>query len=225
MGDTAIEEASRKMEQLLEASRANDVGQKLEVNGKIIDSCTALVAAIKELVKRSKVLQREIVVERGGHGSEKDFYRKNSRWTEGLISAAKAVGLGAKLLVNAADQVVLGSGRFEEIMAASQDISASTAQLVIASRVKAKEGSASFDNLKEASKVVSQATGTVVATAKSCATQLEEVELDFSNLTAHQTKTLEMEAQVHLLKLGNEVEVARKKLGQLRKSLYKESTP
>ena len=42
------------------------------------------------------------------------------RWTEGLISAAKAVGLGAKLLVDAADKVVLGSGKFEEIMAASQ---------------------------------------------------------------------------------------------------------
>ena len=27
-----------------------------------------------------------------------------SRWTEGLISAAKAVGLGAKLLVDAADK-------------------------------------------------------------------------------------------------------------------------
>ena len=28
----------------------------------------------------------------------------SSRWTEGLISAAKAVGLGAKLLVDAADR-------------------------------------------------------------------------------------------------------------------------
>jgi len=73
--------------------------------------------------------------------------------------------------------------------------------------------------------VVTTATGTVVATAKSCATQLEEeVELDFSSLSAHQTKTLEMEAQVNLLKLEREVELARTKLGQLRKSLYKEST-
>ena len=125
------------------------------------------------------------------------------RWTEGLISAAKAVGLGAKLLVDAADKVVLGSGKFEEIMAASQvravffmrnisltdlfphsvrlsvlyhifffsstyiqiwylniysqEISASTAQLVIASRVKAKEGSSSFDRLREASKVQTSA--------------------------------------------------------------------
>ena len=43
----SIEEAERKMEELLAASRANDSGQKLEVNGKIIDSCTSLVAAIR----------------------------------------------------------------------------------------------------------------------------------------------------------------------------------
>ena len=39
----------------------------------------------------------------------------------------------------------------------SQEISASTAQLVIASRVKAKEGSSSFDRLREASKVQTSA--------------------------------------------------------------------
>merc|ERR1712241_555942 len=87
---------------------------------------------------RSKALQREIVEERGlAQGqTDREFYKKNSRWTEGLISAAKAVGLGAKLLVDAADRVVMGSGKFEEIMVASQEVAASTAQLVIASRVK-----------------------------------------------------------------------------------------
>lgn len=35
------------MEELLAASRANDSGQKLEVNEKIIDSCTSLVQAIR----------------------------------------------------------------------------------------------------------------------------------------------------------------------------------
>ena len=33
-------------------------------------------------------------------------------------------------------RVVMGSGKFEEIMVASQEVAASTAQLVIASRVK-----------------------------------------------------------------------------------------
>ena len=102
--DVAIGEAAAKIEELLAASRAADSGKKLEVNEKILDACTSLVAAIKDLVLKSKGLQQEIIAERGGKMGEKEFYKKNSRWTEGLISAAKAVGLGAKLLVEAADR-------------------------------------------------------------------------------------------------------------------------
>ena len=102
--DAAIEEAARKIEELAAASRAKDSGRKLEVNERILEACTSLLQAIRELVLKSKALQQEILAERGGGHSEKEFYRKNSRWTEGLISAAKAVGLGAKLLVEAADK-------------------------------------------------------------------------------------------------------------------------
>ena len=102
--DVAIEEAAKKIEELLEASRRNDSGAKLEVNEAVLDSCTGLVKAIRELVNKSKALQREIMAERGGEVSDREFYKMNSRWTEGLISAAKAVGLGAKLLVDAADR-------------------------------------------------------------------------------------------------------------------------
>lgn len=52
-------------------------------------------------------------------------------------------------------------------MVASQEIAGSTAQLVIASRVKAKEGSNRFHQLKLASRMVTEATGAVVAAAKS----------------------------------------------------------
>ena len=34
-----------------------------------------------------------------GSASAKEFYKRHNRWTEGLISAAKAVGWGAKVLV------------------------------------------------------------------------------------------------------------------------------
>ena len=34
-----------------------------------------------------------------GTSSIKEFYKKHHRWTEGLISAAKAVGWGANVLV------------------------------------------------------------------------------------------------------------------------------
>ena len=87
-------------------------------------------------------------------------------------------------------RVVLGSGKFEEIMVASQEIAGSTAQLVIASRVKAREGSDRWDiivdnwhltseghfrftELRLASKLVTEATGAVVAVAKSSAVRAE----------------------------------------------------
>ena len=73
-------------------------------------------------------------------------------------------------------RVVLGSGKFEEIMVASQEIAGSTAQLVIASRVKAKEGSNKFHELKLASRVVTEATGAVVAVAKSSSVTAESKE-------------------------------------------------
>ena len=67
----------------------------------------------------------------------------------------------------------MGSGKFEEIMVASQEVAASTAQLVIASRVKARQGSHKFHELRLASKLVTEATGAVVAVAKSSSVTAE----------------------------------------------------
>ena len=46
---------------MLSASLAADTGLKLEVNSKILDSCTGLMAAIQQLVIKSKLLQAEIL--------------------------------------------------------------------------------------------------------------------------------------------------------------------
>ena len=49
------------------------------------------------------------------------------------------------------------------------------------------------------------------------------MDLDFSGLSAHQTKTLEMNIQVKLLELESRVEAERSKLAQLRRQHYKTS--
>lgn len=84
---------------MLQKSRAADSGVKLEVNEKILDACTSLMAAVRELVKKSRLLQTEIVSLGKGSNTAKEFYKRNHQWTEGLISAAKSVALGAKLLL------------------------------------------------------------------------------------------------------------------------------
>lgn len=48
---------------MLDKSRAADSGVKLEVNGKILDSCTDLMMAIRNLVKKSRLMQTEIVAQ------------------------------------------------------------------------------------------------------------------------------------------------------------------
>lgn len=46
---------------MLSKSRAADSGIKLEVNEKILDTCTKLMQAIRILVQKSRLLQAEIV--------------------------------------------------------------------------------------------------------------------------------------------------------------------
>lgn len=48
---------------MLTKSRAADSGIKLEVNEKILDSCTTLMQAIRLLVQKSRYLQAEIVAQ------------------------------------------------------------------------------------------------------------------------------------------------------------------
>lgn len=219
--DKAIEEAASRIQDILEKSRAADSGLKLEVNGKILDSCTELMKCIRQLVKKSRLLQAEIVEQGKGTASATEFYKRNHQWSEGLISAAKAVAMGANLLLEAADKVVLGNGKFEQLVVASQGIAASTAQLVVASRVKANRNSSNLAALSEASRDVTQATGSVVATAKNCSQLVEENDdLNFSELSLHRAKRLEMESQVRVLELEQALVTERLRLAALRRYHY-----
>ncbi|XP_046943912.1 huntingtin-interacting protein 1-related protein isoform X2 [Lynx rufus] len=95
----AIEDAVRRIEDMMNQARHASSGVKLEVNERILNSCTDLMKAIRLLVTTSTSLQKEIVEGGRGAATQQEFYAKNSRWTEGLISASKAVGWGATQLV------------------------------------------------------------------------------------------------------------------------------
>lgn len=221
--DRAIEEAAKRIQEMITESRAAHSGIKLEVNEQILDSCTSLMAAIRVLVHKSRKLQAEIVANQGSNGSAKEFYKRNHQWTEGLISAAKSIGLGAKGLLDAANEAVSGEGKLERLIVASHCVAAGTAQLVVASRVKASRNSDNLAELSQASRNVTNATATVVATAKSCAQLVQQTEeLDLGVLNEHQTKRLEIECQVRVLELESSLEKERMKLSALRKLHYQE---
>ena len=125
-------------------------------------SCSR-IGSLSQILRKTKTP----LISQQGAASADEFYAKNSRWTEGLISASKAVGWGATqilyvfthnplfktrflwdwrvfLLViliisllprESADRVVSHNGKYEELIACSHEIAASTAQLVASSKV------------------------------------------------------------------------------------------
>ena len=92
------------------------------------------------------------------------------RLTEEMTNLSNAV-----CCREAADKVVTGSGKFEELVVCSQEIAASTTQLVVSSKVKAPRGSKNLPLLANASRDVTAATGKVVASAKSAAQMIEDL--------------------------------------------------
>ncbi|XP_066264315.1 huntingtin-interacting protein 1-like isoform X3 [Branchiostoma lanceolatum] len=233
----AVDKAAAKIEEMLNKSRQGSSGVRLEVNEnnhlsphqvlvkvtstQILDSCTELMKAIKLLIIKSKDLQNDIVAEGRGTATAQEFYNRNPRWTEGLVSAAKTVGWGATVLTDAADKVIQGTGKFEELVVCSHEIAASSAQLVAASKVKAEKNSATLKELRVASKGVANATANVVATTKSGQAQIEESDtMDFSAMSLTTIKRLEMDSQVHVLELESSLTKERQKLSDLRKKHY-----
>nr|XP_016779955.1 huntingtin-interacting protein 1-related protein isoform X3 [Pan troglodytes] len=217
----AIEDAVRRIEDMMNQARHASSGVKLEVNERILNSCTDLMKAIRLLVTTSTSLQKEIVESGRGAATQQEFYAKNSRWTEGLISASKAVGWGATQLVEAADKVVLHTGKYEELIVCSHEIAASTAQLVAASKVKANKHSPHLSRLQECSRTVNERAANVVASTKSGQEQIEDRDtMDFSGLSLIKLKKQEMETQVRVLELEKTLEAERMRLGELRKQHY-----
>ncbi|XP_061383587.1 huntingtin-interacting protein 1 isoform X1 [Danaus plexippus] len=215
--DRAIEVAAKQIEDMLAASRAGDTGVKLEVNGKILDACTTLMAAVKVLVQDSRNLQNEL----GDPKTRQNMYRRNPQWSEGLISASKAVVFAAKLLVSSADEAVGAAGRVEGVSAAAHEVAGSTAQLVAASRAKAPPATPALARLTAASRAVAAATGAVVAAVRGASALVRDQEtLDTSNLSLTATRRLEMESKVRALELESALDAERNRLAALRKRHY-----
>ncbi|MFH4977208.1 hypothetical protein AB6A40_003917 [Gnathostoma spinigerum] len=223
--DSAIKNAVAKIEKMQELTREKDTGVRLEVNAKILDSCNALMAAIIVLVGKSRAMQEEIVSLGRGTASPREFYKRNHLWTEGLLSAAKAVGVAATVLVQCADEVVTKEGKLERLIVAAQEISASTAQLFVSSRVKADRESEQLAELASASHRVNSCTANVVATVKAGQESLNDTQaLDFTHLTLHEAKKEEMESQVRLLGLEAELNRERSRLAELRRRHFHEAS-
>ncbi|KAI0008617.1 ANTH-domain-containing protein [Xylariaceae sp. FL0662B] len=220
----AIAAAATRLAKLKNKPRDGYSTYELKVHDSILDAAVAITNAIARLIKAATDTQQEIVQAGRGTSSRTEFYKKNNRWTEGLISAAKAVAGSTNTLIETADGVISNRNSPEQLIVASNDVAASTAQLVAASRVKAGFMSKSQENLEQASKAVGAACRSLVRQVQAMIRDRnqEDEAVDYSKLGTHEFKVREMEQQVEILQLENSLAAARHRLGEMRKISYQE---
>lgn len=219
----AIALANQRLTELMSRPRDPKFSDlEVTIHNAILQAAKAVTSAIAALIRAASACQQEIVSQGRGSSSPSAFYKKHNRWTEGLISAAKSVAGSTNILIETADGVLSNKNTPEQLIVASNEVAASTAQLVAASRVKATFMSKTQDQLEMASKNVTSACKSLVAQVQDIIsrTEKEEKETDYSRLTPHVLKRTEMEQQVEILKLDNMLSKARKRLGEIRKFSY-----
>ena len=202
----AIDAAADRLNKLMKKPREGYSTYELRIHDSILEAAIAVTNAIAQLIKAATASQQEIVKEGRGSSSRAAFYKRNNRWTEGLISAAKAVASSTNTLIETADGVISNRNSPEQLIVASNDVAASTAQLVAASRVKANFGSRTQDRLEEASKAVGRACRSLVKQVQDIIAQRNKDEgedIDYASLSGHDFKVREMEQQVSLLPLAS----------------------
>ncbi|KAF8078852.1 ANTH domain-containing protein [Lyophyllum atratum] len=219
----AIELATQRLQELM--SRPRDSSRfsavDLQVHDSILSAAMAITNAISRLIKAATDSQQEIVAQGKGSSTMQQFYKRNNRWTEGLISAAKAVAFATNLLIESADGVLSGTHSLEQLIVASNEVAAATAQLVAASRVKANLMSKTQERLEAAAKAVTEACKALVRQVKAVsARQSEEEDVDYKNMAVLEFKRREMEQQVEILKLEKDLGAARHRLGAMRRAGY-----
>ncbi|KEI40614.1 uncharacterized protein L969DRAFT_98428 [Mixia osmundae IAM 14324] len=225
----AIMAASRKLQELMSRSRDGTQfsASEIKVHDDILAAALAITAAIAELIRRATASQKEIVAQGRGSSSAQAFYKANSRWTEGLISAARAVADSTTLLIRTSDGLIQGTASLEEVIVASNEVAAATAQLVAASRVKADLRSPTQLALEQAARAVTDACKALVRQVRAI-TAAQGQARGLGNLTSmedHSFKTLYFNTQVDIAKLEREIAEKRRQLGEIRREDYRRAPP
>jgi len=218
----AIQEATIRLQALMSRPRDKFSVLDVHVHDAILEASLAVTNAIARLIQAATESQQEIVSAGKGSSSSQSFYKRNNRWTEGLISAAKAVAYATTTLIETADGVVSGGNTFDQLIVASNEVAAATAQLVQASRVKSEFMSKSQEKLELAARGVQEACKALVKQVKAISARgmKDKDKVDYNSLGVHDFKKREMEVQVSIVTFERELVDARRKLADMRKAAY-----
>ncbi|TPX31993.1 hypothetical protein SmJEL517_g04801 [Synchytrium microbalum] len=219
---SSIEAAARKLAQMKPPERPRQANEELGFDEQIFEATQAIASACAALIKSATGAQREIVAQQGNAKKSDKVYYSDGTWSDGLVSAAKAVAAATGDLCAAADAAVKGNVDRERVIVAARNVSASTTQLLSAAATSVDPNSQSQIRLQAAGKAVTSAADQLCKAADQSMMfdDAEQITSDLMKGGATNSRVVEMEAQVSILKMEKELENARKKLAAVRKGKY-----
>ncbi|KAI6179916.1 BMA-TLN-1, isoform b [Aphelenchoides besseyi] len=220
---TSIEAAADKLKQMKPRHVQHHPEQEVEFDVRILEDAKSLVGAVSTLVQAATSSQRELVALGRVDGTSNQYHRNNDyQWSEGLISAARAVAVAVQQVCEAANGVVQGHASEEKLISASKQVASNTAQLIIACRVRSDTNSHNTERLKIAGHAVCTATKRLINEITTKESVDDQRVLVISDRMVCGMKQV-MNAQEEVLRKERELQSAREKLAQINKSRYEKS--
>uniref|UniRef100_A0A2A4JHE3 I/LWEQ domain-containing protein n=1 Tax=Heliothis virescens TaxID=7102 RepID=A0A2A4JHE3_HELVI len=185
----------------------------------ILEAAKSIIAATSALVRAASAAQRELI-DQGKVARRPTSSSDDGQWSEGLVSAARLVAAAAHSLVEAGSALVQGAGSEERLISSARQVASSTAQLLVACKVKADPSSESTRRLQAAGAEVIRSTDNLVRAARD-AIQTEEERSLVLNRRMVGGIAQEIDARSEVLRIEKELEEARGRLTAIRQAKYK----
>ncbi|KAL3286614.1 hypothetical protein HHI36_001113 [Cryptolaemus montrouzieri] len=217
----SIDAAARKLASLRprRSLTTEDVDDSLNFDEMILEAAKSIAAATSALVKAASAAQRELIdsgkVSRTPVSSSDD-----GQWSEGLISAARLVAAATHSLVESANALVKGLGSEDKLISSAKQVASSTAQLLVACKVKAEGDTEATRRLQQAGTAVIRSTDNLVRAAQR-AKSVEEERCLVLNKKMVGGIAQEIDARSEVFRIEKELEEARNKLTAIRQAKYK----
>ncbi|XP_043866158.1 talin-2 isoform X4 [Drosophila mojavensis] len=220
LGAAASIDAAAKKLASLRPRRQADVKIELDENMKfdemILEAAKGIMGASAALVRAANAAQRELI-DQGKVARRPLTSSDDGQWSEGLISAARLVAAATHSLVEAAQNLVRGVGTEEMLISTAKQVAASTAQLLIACKVKSNPNSEAGRRLQAAGNAVIKSTDNLVHAAQQGLEAEEEHSLKI-NTSMVDGMAQEINARSAVLRKEKELEEARQRLKHVRQA-------
>ncbi|XP_013176177.1 PREDICTED: talin-1 isoform X7 [Papilio xuthus] len=217
----SIDAAARKLDALRprKPPKLQEADETLNFDEMILEAAKSIITATSALVRAASAAQRELI-DQGKVARRPESSSDDGQWSEGLVSAARLVAAAAHALVEAANALVQGAASEERLISSARQVASSTAQLLVACKVKADPSSESTRRLQAAGAEVIRSTDNLVRAAREAIHCDDERSLVLNRRMVGGIAQ-EIDARSEVLRIEKELEEARGRLTAIRQAKYK----